>query len=98
MVAPVDVSDAFGYAHSVAVSENGWTNNNLCEQWFRKVFIPEAKEANTTDATKATRFCQICSGKGKKGAAKTHNTNDCYDKPGNESKRPQPKASSSGTS
>ena len=61
-------------------------------------FHGKAKEANTTDATKATRFCQICSGKGKKGAAKTHNTNDCYDKPGNESKRPQPKASSSGTS
>ena len=53
----------------------------------------KAKEANSTET--ATKFCQICSGMGKTKSAKTHNTADCYSKPGNESKRPAPKASSS---
>jgi len=33
-------------------------------------------------------YCQICAGKGFKNKAKSHNTVDCYDKPGNEDKRP----------
>ena len=33
-------------------------------------------------------YCQICAGKGFKNKAKTHNTIDCYDKPGNEDKHP----------
>jgi len=37
---------------------------------------------------KNLRYCQICSGKGFKNKAKTYNTADCYDKPGNEDKRP----------
>jgi len=37
---------------------------------------------------KNLRYCQICAGKGFKNKAKTHNTIDCYDKPGNEDKRP----------
>jgi len=37
---------------------------------------------------KNLRYCQICSGKGFKNKAKTHNTADCYDKPGNEDKCP----------
>lgn len=41
------------------------------------------------------KLCQICSAKGLKFKAKTHNTNDCYDKPGNEGKRPAPKPSTS---
>lgn len=34
------------------------------------------------------RYCQICAGKGLKAKSKTHNTVDCWDKPGNEGKRP----------
>ena len=37
---------------------------------------------------KSSRFCQICAGKGFKNKSKSHNTVDCYDKPGNEDKRP----------
>jgi len=37
---------------------------------------------------KNLRYCQICAGKGFKNKAKSHNTVDCYDKPGNEDKRP----------
>ena len=33
-------------------------------------------------------YCQICTGKGFKNKAKSHNTVDCYDKPGNEDKHP----------
>ena len=41
------------------------------------------------------KFCQICFSRGLKSKSKTHNTNDCYDKVGNEGKRPTPKVSSS---
>jgi len=37
---------------------------------------------------KNLRYYQICAGKGFKNKAKTHNTVDCYDKPGNEDKHP----------
>jgi len=37
---------------------------------------------------KSSRYCQICAGKGFKNKSKSHNTADCYDKPGNEDKRP----------
>jgi len=37
---------------------------------------------------KNLRYCQICAGKGFKNKAKMHNTVDCYDKSGNEDKRP----------
>ena len=37
---------------------------------------------------KTLRYCQICAGKGFKNKAKSHNTVDCYNKPGNEDKRP----------
>jgi len=33
-------------------------------------------------------YCQICAGKGFKNKAKSHNTVDCYNKPGSENKRP----------
>ena len=33
-------------------------------------------------------YCQICAGKGFKNKAKSHNTIDYYDKPGNEDKHP----------
>jgi len=33
-------------------------------------------------------YCQICARKGFKNKAKSHNTVDCYDKPGNEDKHP----------
>ena len=28
------------------MSENGWTNDFLCEQWFRDIFIPQTKNHN----------------------------------------------------
>ena len=34
--------------NSVATSENGWTSDSLCEQWFEKSFIPQAKARNTS--------------------------------------------------
>jgi len=37
---------------------------------------------------KNLRYYQICAGKGFKNKAKSHNTVDCYNKPGNEDKRP----------
>jgi len=37
---------------------------------------------------KNLQYYQICTGKGFKNKAKMHNTVDCYDKPGNEDKRP----------
>ena len=37
---------------------------------------------------KSLRYYQICAGKGFKNKSKTHNTVDCYNKPGNEDKRP----------
>ena len=44
---------------------------------------------------KSLRYCQICVGKGFKSKAKSHNTVDCYDKPGNEDKKPQKSSSQS---
>ena len=40
------------------------------------------------------KYCQICAGKGMKSKAKTHNTVDCWDKPGNEDKWPASRPSS----
>jgi len=37
---------------------------------------------------KSLRYCQICAEKGFKNKSKMHNTVDCYNKPGNEDKRP----------
>ena len=37
---------------------------------------------------KNLRYYQICTRKGFKNKTKTHNTADCYDKPGNKNKRP----------
>jgi hypothetical protein len=51
-------------------------------------------QANSQEAS-AKKHCNICHAKGLKQRAKTHNTNDCYDKPGNEDKRPAPRASTS---
>jgi len=44
---------------------------------------------------KSLRYYQICAGKGFKSKAKSHNIVDCYDKPGNEDKRPQKSSSQS---
>ncbi|KDQ19167.1 hypothetical protein BOTBODRAFT_93689, partial [Botryobasidium botryosum FD-172 SS1] len=32
----------------VSLSPNGWTDDFLCMEWFQKVFIPKAKEYNTS--------------------------------------------------
>ena len=37
---------------------------------------------------KNLRYCQICTGKGFKNKAKSHNTADCYNKPSNKDKCP----------
>lgn len=50
------------------------------------------QQANSTE-TKKRRFCQICANNGNKPKFLMYNTSDCYDKPGNEHKRPAPKAS-----
>ncbi|THU90303.1 hypothetical protein K435DRAFT_912297 [Dendrothele bispora CBS 962.96] len=42
-------------------------------------------QANSQETNKK-RYCQICAGKGYKTKSTTHNTNDCWDKPGNEGK------------
>jgi len=51
---------------------------------------PNAMEIDEIQKKKGKnlRYCQICAGKGFKNKAKLHNTVDCYDKPGNENKRP----------
>jgi hypothetical protein len=36
--------------NSIAMSENGWTDDHLCVEWFRKTFIPQASIRNTSDA------------------------------------------------
>ena len=53
----------------------------------------KAKEANSQEVKR--KHCVICSGKGFKTKATSHNTSDCYDKPGNEHKKPAPRNSSS---
>ena len=47
------------------------------------------QQANSTEKKK--RHCQICAAKGKTYAARSHNTEDCYEYPGNEGKRPAPR-------
>lgn len=60
---------------------------------------PDAMEIDTAKQTKGKsmetstkqpkkKFCQIYAGKDLKNQAKMHNTNDCWDKPGNEGKCP----------
>jgi len=51
---------------------------------------PDAMEIDKIQKKKGKnlRYCQICTGKGFKNKAKTYNTVDCYDKPGNEDKHP----------
>ena len=51
---------------------------------------PDAMEIDEIQRKKekSLRYCQICARKGFKNKSKTHNTVDCYDKPGNEDKRP----------
>jgi hypothetical protein len=58
----------------------------------------KGKAPGQANSQESRKFCQICSGKGFKSKAKSHNTADCYDKPGNEQKRPDPKPSSSSPS
>ncbi|KDQ05531.1 hypothetical protein BOTBODRAFT_168457, partial [Botryobasidium botryosum FD-172 SS1] len=33
---------------SVAITDNGWTSNWVCEKWFIEVFIPQAQARNTS--------------------------------------------------
>ena len=67
------------------------------------IFGPEAigeksrgkKDLNAIEINKIQKkerknlwYCQICTGKGFKNKAKSHNTVDCYNKPGNKDKHP----------
>ncbi|KAJ7582419.1 hypothetical protein C8J56DRAFT_792592 [Mycena floridula] len=45
----------------------------------------KGKQANSQEMK--SKHCQICAGKGYKTRAKSHNTADCWEKPGNEGKR-----------
>ena len=56
----------------------------------------KGKEANSQQVV--AKFCQICAGKGLTNKAKRHNTADCWDKPGNEHKRPAPRTTMSSSS
>ena len=56
----------------------------------------KGKEANSQQVV--AKFCQICAGKGLTNKAKRHNTADCWDKPGNEHKRPAPRMTMSSSS
>ena len=38
------------YTPSVGMSENGWTDDFLCTQWFKESFIPQATAHNTSTA------------------------------------------------
>lgn len=38
----------YAYSLSVGLSENGWTQNHLCLQWFRDNFIPQSSARNTS--------------------------------------------------
>ncbi|KAI5119871.1 hypothetical protein M0805_008542 [Coniferiporia weirii] len=35
------------YNYLVSITENGWTNNFVCTEWFEKIFIPFIKARNT---------------------------------------------------
>ena len=40
----------FLFKYSIGVSENGWTDDFLCEEWFCTVFIPQSKACNASGA------------------------------------------------
>jgi hypothetical protein len=80
-----DKAQGIIFGDSGNVSGSGNKDPNAME-------IDQAKKKKTKEASlqeKVQKYCQICAGKGHKTKSKTHNTNDCYDKPGNEGKRPQ---------
>ena len=52
-------------------------------------------QANSTETKK--KHCLICAAKGLKKKSQSHNTENCYDKPGNESKRPASKPTPAST-
>ena len=40
----------YSFLISIGISENGWTDEFLCEEWFRTVFIPQSNTRNTSGA------------------------------------------------
>lgn len=85
-------SSIFGTSNNT--KSNGNNDPNAMEIDMAKKSKGKAPEQVNSQESKK-RHCQICAGKGFKTKAKTHNTSDCYDKPGNEGKRPVFKPSSS---
>lgn len=46
------------------MSENGWTNDFLCTQWFRDIFIPQTKKRNIKHGTPDAPILLIYDGHG----------------------------------
>ena len=46
------------------MSENGWTNDFLCKQWFRDIFIPQTKNCNIEHGTPDAPILLIYDGHG----------------------------------
>jgi len=67
----------FGLDSNIEKSREGKRDPNAME-------IDEVKKKEE----KSLRYCQIYTEKDFKSKAKSYNTVDCYDKPGNEDKRP----------
>ncbi|KAI0055338.1 hypothetical protein BV25DRAFT_1783904, partial [Artomyces pyxidatus] len=47
----VDMHGEWGMVHDdiiIATSENGWTSDFLCKEWFAQCFIPHAVKMNTS--------------------------------------------------
>ncbi len=43
---PTEISKYLLSIFSIGTSENGWTSDSLCTQWFEKTFIPQAQAKN----------------------------------------------------
>ncbi|KAF5392079.1 hypothetical protein D9757_003370 [Collybiopsis confluens] len=85
-------STIFGNNHGK--NNTGTTDPNAMEIDAAKKTKGKHTEQVNSQETKG-KYCQICHGKGFKLKSKSHNTVDCWDKPGNESKKPAPRMSSS---
>src|SRR5579875_1662444 len=81
----------FGSSSNHTAKGNGTNDPNAMEIDMAKKSKGKAPEQANSQETKNSKYCQICAAKGLKNKAKSHNTSDCYDKPGNENKRPVPK-------
>ena len=49
---------------SISMSENGWTDNVLCKEWFTESFLPQATERQKQSANPDTPILLIYDGHG----------------------------------